>query len=324
VSAVDPTRRPHAGPADPRDPADHGDVRAALDLARLAPSVHNSQPWWWRTGDGVVHLCADLTRWLPGTDPDGRDLLLACGAALHHLRVALAARGHGAVVHRLPSPDEPDLLAVLGVRPGPQPEPAVDPTLVHAISRRHTDRRPYRDLPLARGTLDRLVRVAAAQGAQLRVVDDPRTHDLVATALRTSAVEHAASADYRAELAAWTGRPSRLDGVPGHRRTGVGDGPDGATLLLLTTSSDDRLSRLRAGEATSAVLLEATRSGLATCPLSEPLEVDGTRALLEDEVLRGSACPQLLLRVGEAPLTGTEPAASPRRPLALQVASLGG
>ncbi|GAA4547409.1 NAD(P)H nitroreductase [Pseudonocardia xishanensis] len=306
------------------DPVDHGDVHAALDLARLAPSVHNSQPWWWRTGDGVVHLCADLTRWLPGTDPDGRDLLLACGAALHHLRIALAARGHGAVVHRLPEPDEPDLLAVLGIRPGPRPEPAVDPTLVDAIPRRHTDRRPYRDLPLAGGTVGRLTRVAMEQGAQLRVVDDPRTHDVVASALRASAIEHAASEGYRSELAGWTGRPSGLDGVAGHRRTGVGEEPDGATLLLLATSSDDRLSRLRAGEAMSAVLLEATRSGLATCPLSEPMEVDGTRALLEDEVLRGSACPQLLLRVGEAPLTGAAPEASPRRPLALQVEPLGG
>jgi len=53
------------------DLVDHGEIVAALDLARRAPSVHNSQPWWWRIGDGVVQIWADLERWLPATDPDG-------------------------------------------------------------------------------------------------------------------------------------------------------------------------------------------------------------------------------------------------------------
>ena len=55
-------------------------------------------------------------------------------------------------------------------------------------------------------------------------------------------------------------------------------GEDAGSLILLSTSSDDDLSRLRAGEAMSAVLLEATSAGLATCPLSQPLEVLETRS----------------------------------------------
>lgn len=68
-------------------------VRAAVSLATRAPSIHNSQPWRWRLADSSVHLLAGTSRLLPVTDPDGRDLLLSCGAALHHLRVALAAEG---------------------------------------------------------------------------------------------------------------------------------------------------------------------------------------------------------------------------------------
>ncbi|MGB3444938.1 MAG: nitroreductase family protein, partial [Actinophytocola sp.] len=62
-------------------------------------------------------------------------------------------------------------------------------------------------------------------------------------------------------------------------------------------------SRLRAGAAASAALLAATSLGLATCPLSQPLEVAHTRDRLRDEVLRGAAHPQLVLRLGSA---GTE------------------
>ena len=68
--------------------------------------MHNTQPWLWRIGPGTVELHADWTRHLPATDPDRRDVLLSCGAALHHLQVALAARGTAAQVNRLPDPED--------------------------------------------------------------------------------------------------------------------------------------------------------------------------------------------------------------------------
>ena len=81
---------------------------------------------------------------------------------------------------------------------------------------------------------------------------------------------------------------------------------DVGELLVLATSSNDRVSQLRAGEALSAVLLAATDMHLATCPLSQPLEIGTTRALLRDRVLDGAASPQMVLRIGWAP-TATEP-----------------
>jgi nitroreductase len=74
---------------------------------------------------------------------------------------------------------------------------------------------------------------------------------------------------------------------------------DGAgTLLVLGTTADDRMSRLRAGEAASAVLLAATRLRLATCPLSRPLEIPAIRELVRTRVLDAVAIPQLVLRIG--------------------------
>src|SRR5688572_15759901 len=88
-------------------------VSAAVALATRAPSLHNTQPWRWAFDERTVHLRADRLHWLPATDPEGRDLLLSCGAALHHLRVALAARGVATEVQRFPDPADPDHLATL-------------------------------------------------------------------------------------------------------------------------------------------------------------------------------------------------------------------
>ena len=91
---------------------DRKTIHAVLSLATRAPSIHNSQPWRWRVGDRSLHLYADQDRHLPNTDPDSRDLLLSCGASLHHAVVALAALGWQAKITRLPDPLHPQHPAV--------------------------------------------------------------------------------------------------------------------------------------------------------------------------------------------------------------------
>jgi nitroreductase len=310
-------------------PLDSGTVQAALELAARAPSVHNSQPWRWRLDGEVISLRADLRRWLPLTDPDGRDLVLSCGAALHHLQVALAALGVPATVIRMPDPDEPDLLASVRLEAPLDAPGATDAAA--ALQARRSDRRRYSDWPVEQIQLAELSAAAAAYGAVLRVVPDGPARGALDEALRLASAAHAATTGYDTELSLWSGLLTGDEGVParnvpatgGPRRfAGTGDLPegapiDGAVLLVLGTSSDDQLSWLRAGEAMSAVLLAATALGLASCPLSEPLELEGTRALVRDQVLDGTLSPQIVLRVGWAPVGDPLPA-TPRRRLADQ------
>jgi nitroreductase len=303
-----------------------------LDLARLAPSIHNSQPWRWRLEPGAVRLYADLRRWLPVTDQDGRDLVLSCGAALHHLRVALAACGIAANVHRMPDPDEPDLLAVVTVIPDGFPDGigAVQP-----MSQRRTDRRRFNSWPVPEQFLADLEQRAAEQGAVLRVVSDLPTQRKLVAAIAAAARAQTDMPGYAEETAAWSGRVATPDGVPAANaprsdqeaaavpmrdfQDGALEQPtdteDGAILLALGTSSDDRLSQLRAGEAMSAVLLRATELELASCPLTQPLEVADTRDTLRDDVLHGTLSPQLILRIGWPPAGLPAVPPTPRRPL---------
>jgi hypothetical protein len=155
-------------------------VLTALTLANRAPSVHNSQPWRWRFGRGSLHLYADLRRWLPATDPDGRDVLLSCGAVLHHVTVALAATEIRATVHRLPNPDEPDHLAAVELTPGTCT--ATELALAGAISRRRTDRRRFDNWPVPVEHLRLCTAAAAGHGAVLRAITEAGQRTMLAAA----------------------------------------------------------------------------------------------------------------------------------------------
>jgi nitroreductase len=68
-------------------------LKAALDEARLAPSVHNVQPTRWRLASDRLLLLGDPARAIPVADPAGRDWRLSHGAHFEGLALALAGRG---------------------------------------------------------------------------------------------------------------------------------------------------------------------------------------------------------------------------------------
>ena len=55
-----------------------------------------------------LELHEDRTRRLPAADPFGRNVVISCGAALHHLQVAAGALGWETEVHRVPGQTEVD------------------------------------------------------------------------------------------------------------------------------------------------------------------------------------------------------------------------
>ncbi len=98
----------------PKAGASSEKLRFLLNYAVLAPSSHNTQPWLFRiVGDGV-ELYADRTRALPVVDPNDRELIMSCGAALFNLRIALRHFGYEAPMQTFPDATKPDLLARVG------------------------------------------------------------------------------------------------------------------------------------------------------------------------------------------------------------------
>ncbi|GIF20610.1 nitroreductase [Actinoplanes tereljensis] len=313
----------------------HLEARDALEAAARAslraPSVFNTQPWVWRISGHVMELSADPTRRLAVTDAEGRLLLISCGAALHHARVALAAAGWSADVERLPDARKPDLLARIQLTGYPGPDPTAA-TLAEAIIRRRTDRRAYGDRRVPPAALARLAELAEAEGSQLHEVPDERVPELSVAVDEAADVEYFSPA-FRSELTRWTHRPAWTgDGIPpstvvrpAMRRVpsrnflpggtpGLTAGPGGdeaASYVILAGTDDHPLHLLRGGEALSAVLLQATAEGIATAPISEAVEVPWPRRLLR-RLLAADADPYLIVRLGY-PDSGEAPPPSPRR-----------
>ncbi len=311
---------------------DRHTIETVLSLATRAPSIHNSQPWRWCVGADHIELHADPERALPQADPDSRDLLLSCGATLHHAVIALAAHGWLARVQRFPDPGRPGHLATVTVRPSSAA--GSDVPLAAAIPRRRTDRRVFSAWHVPDADIAVMGARAARAGVMLRQVERlPELQQIVADAIW----RHANDREYLAELSTWSGRYASLAGVPAHSTPKSDPGAripgrlfagpvlaqpadsapeqDAAAVLALGTKDDSALSRLRAGEATSLVLLTATTLGLASCPVTEPLEIDETRAAVRDDVFGDSGHPQMLLRVGWAPVNADPLPSTPRLPL---------
>ena len=296
----------------------------AVEDALRAPSVHNTQPWRWRIHPEAVELHADWNRHLPATDPDRRDLILSCGAALHHLQVACAARALAVAVDRLPNPEDRGHLATVAIRPGPG-DPA-DAALFPMIHRRRTDRRRMSSRPVTAGHVRTLAEQARRSGALLVPVASALMRQRLSAALTGAAYRQESTPGYTAELQMWTRRyAAARDGVPPasiapppvgltgasplrqfpraqlsqpQHLAGHGPADDAAELLVIATVGDDLIDWLRAGEAMSAVLLAATQLELATTPLSQALEVETSRRELQQEVLHLPEHPQLIIRVG--------------------------
>jgi len=310
-------------------------IRELVELATRAPSVHNTQPWRWCVDGERLSLFADSSRQLRYADPDGRDLVISCGAALHHLQVAAAAAGWKASIRRMPNPYNDSQLATISFRP----EPATPDVVAtrDALTKRRTDRRRPRSWPVPRDRLDGLLALGPPAGVTVIAVVSARARSDLLQILAEAEKVQRLDQDYVDEIVSWTGRAD-AEGIPATslpRRDSRADHelapsrfPSGTlsdhepeaepvepALLVICTSSDDTASRLRAGEALSAILLRGAADSLAMVPLSQAIEVDAARRLLQDDLLGDAACPQIIVQVGFAPLAAEQIPPTPRRPV---------
>ena len=311
------------------DPSAAGILHRAALRAIRAPSIHNTQPWRFVLTGDALEIHADRNRRLDVLDPRGRQLLISCGCALLHARIAIEAAGRKPLLLRFPDGRGSDVVASLWVG-SPQRYPD-SVTLETAIDDRRTNRRAFAAEPVPTSLISELQRVAAAEGTVLHHIEKPEQRAVI---IRLNAqadrIERADPA-YLEEIHCWTTADLRRpDGVQAASVPYVGPDSEQATdqtaglvirgfdvrgmgwlpaanstestecLLLLCTRQDDPLDWLRAGEALERVWLTLTAHGYWASPLTQLIEVRSTHEQLRTE-LHLTDHPELLLRVGRAP-----------------------
>ncbi|MGZ8179560.1 Acg family FMN-binding oxidoreductase [Williamsia sp. SKLECPSW1] len=294
-------------------------IRQAVDLARRAPSLHNSQPWQFVLSDNGLRLFADPAVRLSEADPTGRQRLIGVGAVLDHLEIALGALGWRSQVTVLPDPNHPDHVATVDL------DRADGVTQAHlqraeAVARRYSHRMPMgppRDwkvfLPFVCGVLsDRDVEVTTFDAADMPVVR---------RAARGANLARTYDWRYFTELSWWTASPqSSAVGIPPEvlptsveaehvavardfpaavRLIHGAGADDAAEIVAISTAADTPRDHVACGRALSTLLVEATAWGSATCAVSHLTESPRSRAELA-AVIEPGWVPQILVRVGTA------------------------
>jgi hypothetical protein len=319
-------RKPRVAEPAAKGPATAEEIaRYLVAEAVWAPSVHNTQPWRFVSDHGQLSLYADADRGLPVADPDGREMMISCGAALFNVRLALRSLGYIPEARVLPDPGRPTLVAQVSWRHR-APASEFEQLLASQVHRRRTHRGAFDPEPLPHGTLAALRENGAHDGAALRIMADDRRRAMLAAAVETAERAQRLDAQRARELAKWAPAPGSMrdDGVPvysyparpertepyfpgrdfAHGR-GWGIPPLSSARLpratgvvgLLTTADDRQVDWVNAGQALQRILLTASTCGAAVALDSQPIELPWLRAFIRTHLSDG-AYPHLVLRIG--------------------------
>ena len=200
-----------------------------MDAAKKAPSVLNTQPWLFRivANDRIdLHAHPDPERRLKSIDPNGRERVISCGAALFNLRLALRVAGHDPVVWLMPDErNRPDLLASVEiVTTRVHPPTTGEQQLYEAIWQRRTNRQPFDNERVGLNMVAELEHEAWKERVYLLLLDRRKTQTLL-DALKTANARVSYGNDladpewrdkYRAELREYTSEDmlKRRLGIP--------------------------------------------------------------------------------------------------------------
>ncbi|GAB2862770.1 NAD(P)H nitroreductase [Actinocorallia aurea] len=304
-------------------------VQNAIGAAVWAPSIHNTQPWWFGTAEfdgGVrISLHADPERRLGIADPEGREMTISCGAALATLRMGLLAAGLVPEVEILPDPERPLLLAELTVREHAE-APAEAARLFAEVRDRRTHRGAFAEKGPPEYLMSSLIEEALLEGADLRVLSDPRKTRALGALSEAAEQFQRIDERYQEEFAHWApaSGSGRRDGVPDtaypieHQETpphyperafwhgrvqgmDVGTEIPGetGTVCVLETATDDRVAWLAAGQALQRVLLHASAEHYTAALHTQALEIPAFRTMISERLCAGRH-PQMIFRLGRS------------------------
>jgi len=300
-------------------------VSAVMSACAAAPPLRNGRPWHLECTPIALEFRADLpladtTGGVSADDPAGssadnpadnpadnsaqpdhRELLLACGAALLNVRATIKMLGIHPAVRLMPDANQPDLLAVVHPQAGVAAS-ATDVALAAAIAQRRTFQPLTGGIPVP--MINRLRQAARVERTWLAIL---RPEQLAAAHLGHLDGDAGRQVD------------GHIDSVTAEAMgRGTDAGPSGAPnrmIAVIGSFHDAPLAWLQSGQGMQRVLLTADAAGLTTSMLSQVVRSVPMRKQLR-RLIGGGVWPQAVVRLecpAQSPLPQSGSADAPHK-----------
>jgi hypothetical protein len=261
----------------------------ALKCAAMAAVMEEWQPWQFRLIEGHIELYATDDQASEVADSDGRELMIRCGAALFHLKLALKRFGCLGRVELFPDLDQAGLVARIHCGFS-QDHDAQEAALFEAMTRSRKNFAPSGEAPVSEAILESLNCNLAGEKAWLEFSQSESSRKRLLT-LAESGVRQATAGQRpkgqgsdneirqfelsrgalrNSRLAQWT-RPFLTFTVrnAGSEQIAVQVGgrraDQMAVLAVVKTKTDDKHGWLAAGKAMAQARLQAQVLGVSCC-----------------------------------------------------------
>jgi len=317
--------------AEPPAPAG---MRDLVQLASLAPSGHNTQPWRFLTRESRIDILPDFTRRTPIVDPDDHHLFVSLGCAGENLAIAAAEHGRPGVLRFDPAGEG-------GIAFEFERGSSARSELYPAIARRQSTRAEYDGTLVTAAEFRQLVAAAAVPGVDLVLITDrpqmDRLRDLVLLGNDTQMADPAflrelkgwlrfdpreasrrgdglfAVASGNPSLPSWLG-PMFFDlafSAAAEKKRYARHIDSSAGLAVFSAHQADPEGWVQVGRSCQRFALKAMVLGLKTAFINQPLEVAALRPKLASIIGLPRRRPDLVIRFGRWPALPF----SPRRSL---------
>lgn len=299
-------------------------LRFLIGFAVLAPSSHNSQPWKFKVAGDHIQLCSDLTRALPKSDTNHRQLYISLGCALENLLTAADYYGFSPSVQLLPDGEEGSVAARLEFSNARREADQSHEHLVFAILKRYVNRGKYRD-QMPDGKFLDWMRSLGSEEMRIDIINEPAARAQIADITLRAGIAAMDDPGFREEISQYvvsnisgkhTGIPGFTLGLPTpvsliapfllkhFNMNRVNQKQDEALLehftpafVVMSASKDDRETWIKTGQLFERIMLEAVKYGLSISPMAAAIQIGNFYKELQ-KVLGRQERPQVFNRLG--------------------------
>lgn len=310
-------------------------IHQLLDYARLAPSVHNTQPWSFRVDNNKVSIIVEPSRKLGPGDPTGRETWISFGICLEALLEAASGLGMTAEIIHLQTDQLKGVIATIHITP--EIKEKQSPQTLAALRKRFTYRETMVPATIPTELNDRCKTIIKdLTGVNILTTQDRPTIRHIGNLTLKAMTLALGDPHFRDELyhyvhSNWSRARTGLHGyalgegllgsIFGKLSVKLGMGLslkakhdqqriiEASALVFITTSGDTPRYWLQAGRAYMRVALEIAKTDLMQGTLAAPIEASSFHEDIES-MLHTTDRIQTMLRIGGA--RGVQKRHSPR------------